>query len=167
MKFITSVVVGFFLLSSGPAGPPADDYGEPVPDAAISELVRSAAATAGIGCGAHCDECGIFNWYNEVFSCPIGWDCDWHDFPFSCTDAPCPNPCVPEEDEEDLLEDGEVVAVWNAVAANDMNALHEYVTSRTRVFVNAARGAVQIVGCNDAVVAHIPLTSTQFSFLSQ
>lgn len=152
---------------------PVADLGRTMTAAQYDASVEHAFARADLallssrGCTGECMECGIFNWYRKLIGLPIGWEGSYHNFPFPCADAPCPEPCIEMEDEDDLMDGEHLTRLWGAVRENRLADVLVVMEHMDRVVLNEARLALQVYGCGNAVVAHLPLTTSQIAALTE
>jgi hypothetical protein len=80
----------------------------------------------------------------------------------------CPNPltrCGPGEGEENQ-QDADAETVWQVVVAGNLHSIR-HMLGYANVELNLARGAIQVTGCDDAVIAHIPLGPAEMALLSE
>jgi hypothetical protein len=141
----------------------------PLPDErAITETVVLMAKSTGVDCHYYCNPCEVWPIYEgremkytdhfDVYFDDYGWD--------DCIiDGLCPAPnneCLPGEPSisPDALRD-----LWGAFANNSVEELARLM-SVERIEFNVKRRAIQAMGCGKTVVAHIPLTGSQFKHLS-
>lgn len=133
------------------------------------------------GC-LHCDVCsddGHITWDGTIH----GTYASWPDGIHSCQGAnSCADHgvCGPEDDDADGAADADreeqqrsadlaatLEAVRLSVLRQDANSLRELVDVHREVVLHSHRGAIQVVGCGDQVVAHFPVRPDLFRALSQ
>ena len=137
-------------------------------DAAISETVRAVGSNVVPWCGYKCVTCQIsFIWWGKKIKFDPAWqgqlaeDYGWTE----CIEEPVICPADNDECESPASSE-DVAELWRAAIANDRNALASLV-SRGVVELNASRRALQALGCGEAVIAHVPLTSAQLQYLTE
>jgi hypothetical protein len=131
---------------------PSESY---VMETVESKVDATAAATCGSCGGAPHSFCQGANPY-DCDSSEIGCHCptaqgscgEWH-MSGGCSSG--------------LLESTE--AIHRSLLANNLDAVRTIVAAQPRVVINNDRNAVQVVGCDKSIFAHIPLTQDQFKQL--
>ena len=139
-----------------------------VSDEGVRAVVIAATEPSDAQCYYFCNLCYIFPVYTglRMQYAPLAdgtftQNFDWDD---CIMDVLCPNPEV-ECTGLDAVATADVDALWQAARmANDEKLIE--LLSHKGVELNEGRRAIQAVGCNGNVVAHIPLTDHQFGQLS-
>ena len=136
-------------------------------DVATSEIVKGIENSGLLWCGYKCLNCAyLIFWdgkhikYDPAWQGQLAENYGWTE----CIEEPVLCPADNDECESPASSD-DVAELWRAAAANDQDALASLV-SRGVVEFNTSRRALQALGCGETVIAHVPLTSTQFRFLT-
>jgi hypothetical protein len=124
-------------------------------------------------CTADCFYCG---WGRKAII-SMGSPSSYWNYPYSCTDVECPCPCLPNPcgpGGDDAASPGgtptlEVVLarIIAADLAGDAESIAEIVASDERYELNDARGALQIIGCNDNVAVSLRLRRSVLTAVHQ
>lgn len=91
--------------------------------------------------------------------------------PYECGPGPCSNPQDPEVNHQRCVRPRQtafsLTSLTDAVKSGNMAQVAVLMEQGGEIVeVNAARGALQVVGCDGAIVAHLPLTQAQLTQLA-
>jgi len=91
--------------------------------------------------------------------------------PYECGPGPCSNPQDPEVNHQRCVRPAQrgfsLSSLTEAVKSGDMAQLAVLMEQGGEIVeVNTARQALQVVGCDGAIVAHLPLTRAQLTQLA-
>lgn len=91
--------------------------------------------------------------------------------PFECGPGPCSNPQDPEVNHQRCVRPAQtafsLTSLAEAVKSGDMARVAVLMEQGGGIVeVNTARGALQVVGCDGAIVAHLPLDQAQLTQLA-
>lgn len=114
--------------------------------------VGTAASVSAADCGGNCQSCGLFE------TRLITWPGEWWHYPYGCTQISCPNGCAQTLTSADgtPLEDS-VAELERLVAEGNSREIAALLVNDPRVEFNYARSLIQVIGCDDAVVASFGL----------
>jgi hypothetical protein len=91
--------------------------------------------------------------------------------PTECGPGPCSNPQDPDVNHQRCVRPARtgfsLTSLTEAVESGDMGRVAVLMDEGGEIVeVNVARGALQVVGCDGAIVAHLPLTQAQVTQLA-
>jgi hypothetical protein len=91
--------------------------------------------------------------------------------PFECGPGPCSNPQDPEVNHQRCVRPRQtafsLTSLTEAVKSGDMARVAVLMEQGGEIVeVNTARSALQVVGCDGAIVAHLPLDAAQLTQLA-
>lgn len=118
-----------------------------------------------VECDYHCDMCIQ---YGYTMNAP-GTPKDHWGYGYFCAEAPCPEPCLLTSNDRPgsaPMDNRAIQRIQTLVAAGDATALEQTLSGDERIELNSARSAIQVMGCNTTVLAHIPVSAELMSQLA-
>lgn len=148
LRFLSAAALLVGVLGAG---------GSRIPDAETA-AVRSAALGSAMDaeCTYKCEMCIMYGYTNNVPGGTTHWN-----YGYSCAEASCPNGCqVSSLDGHGLEPLGQptINRIQALVAGGDLEALEREIAADARIELNESRSAIQVMGCEKAVMAHIPVS---------